>query len=76
MRCLRGAKVRRKFICSRANAKVAFDGFGVSSQIFPEMANFEQQFFVLFFLNEKHQGGAYDYEVVFISVLWMVSSES
>jgi hypothetical protein len=28
----------------------------------------------LFFLNEKHQGGSY--KVVFISVLWMVSSES
>ena len=33
-----------------------------------------QKNFVLFFLNEKHQGGSY--EVVFISVLWMVSSES
>ena len=30
--------------------------------------------FFLFFLNEKHQGGSY--KVVFISVLWMVSSES
>jgi hypothetical protein len=28
---------------------------------------------LFFFLNEKHQGGSY--EVVFISVLWMVSSE-
>ena len=33
-----------------------------------------QNFFVLFFLNEKHQGGSY--EVAFISALWMVSSES
>jgi hypothetical protein len=33
-----------------------------------------QKILFLFFLNEKHQGGSY--EVVFISVLWMVSSES
>jgi hypothetical protein len=33
-----------------------------------------QFFFFFLFLSEKHQGGSY--EVVFISVLWMVSSES
>ena len=33
-----------------------------------------QKIFVLIFLNEKNQGGLY--EVVFISVLWMVSSEA
>jgi hypothetical protein len=33
-----------------------------------------QKMFIFVFLNEKHQGGSY--EVMFISVLWMVSSES
>ena len=33
-----------------------------------------QKNFVLFFLNEKHQGVSY--EIAFIFSLWMVSSES
>ena len=47
---------------------LGFWGFGVL------VIGLFKKFCFLNFLNEKHQGGSY--EVVFIFVLWMVSSES